>query len=199
MIRSIWLLLLLFSLLPLFSYEEEGIASWYGPNFQGKKTANGEIFDTEELTAAHKTLPFDTMVEVTNLSNGKSVILRINDRGPYVGDRLIDLSRKGAEAIGMLDSGTAPVQISTLDPSVKAIDFSKPVTFTIQIASFTDLINALNTKKELVKAGFNPRASLSNEGATRLFLSQIPASECYNMVKELESHGWKGLVIRQEK
>lgn len=90
---------------------EEGVASWYGPNFVGRPTANGEIFDPSELTAAHKFLPFDTRVLVTDLVSGRSVVVRINDRGPFVGDRIIDLSRAAADSIGMIGSGTARVRL----------------------------------------------------------------------------------------
>ena len=197
--KAFLLLILLTSLFSLIAYEEEGVASWYGPNFQGKKTANGEIFDTEELTAAHKTLPFDTMVRVTNLENGKTVTVRINDRGPYVGDRLIDLSRKGAESIGMISSGTAKVRLETLDPLVEAITYSGPLTFTIQVASFSDLVNALNMKRKLAAAGYSPTARLTNEGITRLLLADIAASECYGIIKDLENRGITGLVVKQDR
>lgn len=93
---------------------QSGIASWYGPGFNGRSTASGEIFDMQKLTAAHKTLPFGTRVKVTNLVNGKSVIVRINDRGPYVHGRVIDLSRAAASTIDLIASGTAPVQMHVL-------------------------------------------------------------------------------------
>lgn len=92
-------------------WREEGLASWYGPNFVGRPTANGEIFDTHQLTAAHKTLPFDTRVRVTNLANGRTVVVRVNDRGPFKPGRIIDLSRAGAEAIGLVASGVARVRV----------------------------------------------------------------------------------------
>ncbi len=89
----------------------QGMASWYGPKFAGRLTANGEIFNPSELTAAHKTLPFGTMVRVTNVTNNMSVIVRINDRGPFVKQRVIDLSRFAAEQIDMIGPGTAEVII----------------------------------------------------------------------------------------
>jgi rare lipoprotein A len=94
--------------------EELGIASWYGPGFAGRRTANGEIFDPSEMTAAHKELPFNSLVTVTNLDNGRSVVVRINDRGPFKPGRIIDLSRAGAEAIGMIGSGTAQVKVEVI-------------------------------------------------------------------------------------
>jgi rare lipoprotein A len=91
-----------------------GIASWYGPGFHGRQTANGERFNQNEMTAAHRSLPFGTKVRVTNSNNGRSVIVRINDRGPYVGNRLIDLSAAAAQAIGLQSSGVGPVNIEIL-------------------------------------------------------------------------------------
>ena len=92
----------------------DGIASWYGPDFHSKKTSNGEIYDMYDMTAAHKTLPMNTVVKVDNLDNGKSVIVRINDRGPFVRGRIIDLSNKAARDIEMVGKGTAKVNITVL-------------------------------------------------------------------------------------
>jgi rare lipoprotein A len=91
-----------------------GQASWYGPGFHGKKTASGEIFDQSRLTAAHKTLPLGTKAKVTNLENGNTVEVEINDRGPYVGQRVIDLSRAAANALGFVESGLTLVRIELL-------------------------------------------------------------------------------------
>ena len=93
---------------------EEGPASWYGGKFHGRPTASGEIYDMDDMTAAHKKLPFGTRVEVTNLDNGKSVEVTINDRGPYKRGRLIDLSKGAAKRIGMLVAGTARVSLKVL-------------------------------------------------------------------------------------
>ncbi len=89
----------------------QGNASFYSDTFQGKKTASGEIFDQQALTAAHKTLPFGTMVRVTNTRNGKKVTVRINDRGPFISGRVIDLSRAAAQQIDMITAGVAPVRV----------------------------------------------------------------------------------------
>jgi len=96
------------------TFRQQGKASWYGPGFAGKKTANGERFNPGAMTAAHRTLPFGTTVEVTNLSNDKSVVVRINDRGPFIGGRIIDLSRASAKKIGLIDSGVAMVEVKAL-------------------------------------------------------------------------------------
>ena len=95
-------------------YYYDGMASWYGPGFHGNRTANGEWFNQYDLTAAHRYLPFGTWVRVTNLNNGRSVVVRINDRGPFTGGRVIDLSTAAAEAIGMINSGVAPVSVEVL-------------------------------------------------------------------------------------
>jgi len=91
-----------------------GWASWYGPEFQGNRSANGEIFNQNALTAAHRTLPFGTQVRVTNMSNGRSVVVRINDRGPFIQGRIIDLSTAAARILGLLEAGVAPVRIDVL-------------------------------------------------------------------------------------
>lgn len=96
-------------------YDETGKASYYGSRHHGNRTASGERFNQNGLTAAHRQLPFGTRVKVTNLDNDKSVVVRINDRGPHARGRLIDLSRAAAEQIGMLRSGTAPVRVQSLD------------------------------------------------------------------------------------
>ncbi len=99
-----------------YNYKEIGIASWYGPGFHGKKTANGEIFNQNKISAAHRTLPMPSIVKVTNLDNGRVLErVRINDRGPFAGDRIIDLSKKAAEELGFLNSGIAKVKVEILE------------------------------------------------------------------------------------
>src|ERR1700742_3468946 len=93
-------------------YDETGIASWYGPTFYGKYTANGEMYDGNALTAAHRTLPLPVNVRVTNLENGKSIIVRVNDRGPYARGRIIDLSKRAAELLDVVQTGTARVRVT---------------------------------------------------------------------------------------
>ncbi len=104
-----------------YAYEEEGIASWYGPNFHGKLTANGEVYDQEDLSAAHRTLPLPSFVEVTNLENGRKLVLRVNDRGPYAHERILDVSRKGAELLGFEQKGTALVRVRILENPSRVI------------------------------------------------------------------------------
>ncbi len=109
-----------------YSYDNKGVASWYGPNFHGKKTANGEIYDQNELTAAHKTLPLPSIVRVTNLSNGRSLVVRVNDRGPYAHGRIIDMSKRSAELLGFRSKGLAKVRVQVLKiESMKVAEVAK--------------------------------------------------------------------------
>ena len=114
---------------PVTKHALNGTASWYGPGFHGKKTASGKIYDQHKLTAAHKTLPLGTKARVTNLENGSTVDVEINDRGPFIEGRIIDLSRAAAGALGFVESGLAPVQvelIADLTQSAKAETDSNP-------------------------------------------------------------------------
>jgi len=104
-----------------YRYDETGIASWYGAQFHGRKTANGEIYDMNALTAAHRTLPIPSYLRVTNLENGRSLILRVNDRGPYAKGRIIDISRRGAQLLGFQKQGTAKVRVQILADKSRAL------------------------------------------------------------------------------
>lgn len=108
------------------TYDQVGTASWYGPGFHGGYTANGERYDQDAMTAAHKTLPLPSIVRVTNLSNGKTAIVRVNDRGPFVGDRIIDLSRGAARELGIFKQGTANVRVQYLDAETRQYVSSMP-------------------------------------------------------------------------
>lgn len=109
-------------------YDETGIASWYGTDFHGKTTANGEIYDMNALTAAHKTLPLPSIVRVANLENGRSVTLRVNDRGPFVHRRIIDVSRRASQLLGFHKQGIAKVRVSVLQSGGKRFIADKPKT-----------------------------------------------------------------------
>ena len=102
--------------LPAAAQPQRGLASWYGPYYHGRTTASGEIFNQEAPTAAHRTLPFGTYVRVVNTSNGRSTVVRINDRGPFIGGRVIDLSKGAARKVGALDPGVVPVELQVLPP-----------------------------------------------------------------------------------
>jgi len=104
-----------------YAYEETGIATWYGAAFHGKKTANGETYDMNALTAAHRTLPMPSFVRVTNLGNGRSIVLKVNDRGPFAKGRIIDISRRGAQLLGFQEQGTAKVRVQIMADRSQAI------------------------------------------------------------------------------
>lgn len=125
-------------------YTEQGIASWYGAPFDGRRTSDGEIYDMHDLTAAHRTLPFNSIVRVTNLINGKQVNVRINDRGPFVANRVIDLSYSAARAIGMLGPGTADVRLDVIGGPDPSAGF-----FGVQVGAFEQKENADRLQKEL--------------------------------------------------
>jgi rare lipoprotein A (peptidoglycan hydrolase) len=116
-------------------FKQRGKASWYGPGFAGRKTANGERFNPNQLTAAHKKLPFNTTLRVTNLDNGKSVIVRINDRGPFVGSRIIDLSKAAAKKIGLIATGTGMVEIETISPGKPDLKIAKKTQESLPVAT----------------------------------------------------------------
>jgi rare lipoprotein A len=127
---------------------QTGLASWYGPDFHGKPTSNKEIYNMYDLTAAHNTLPFGTQVMVTNLDTGKTVVVRINDRGPFVGNRIIDLSFAAARILGMVGPGTAPVKIEVL----KGFILPPPIrAYSVQVGAFISKNNALGLQRELQK------------------------------------------------
>ena len=107
-------------------YDQVGIASWYGPQFHGRYTANGEKFDMNKLTAAHRTLPMPSYVRVTNLQNGRSLVLRVNDRGPFAKNRIIDVSRRAAQLLGFERSGTARVRVQAVDSKADAPETLPP-------------------------------------------------------------------------
>lgn len=131
-------------------YSETGIASWYGPTFHGQATASGETFDQEAMTAAHPTLPIPSLVQVTNLENGREIIVRVNDRGPFVGERLIDLSRRSAEVLGFEQAGQARVHVRYLGPAPRRVDAAAGAT--VQTPAATSAVTAANGPTSLLPA-----------------------------------------------
>ncbi len=135
-------------------YWERGVASWYGPGFHKVRTSMGEPYDMYGMTAAHKTLPLPAYVQVTNLQNGRSVVVRVNDRGPFVGNRIIDLSYTAAAKLDMLHNGTAMVEIRTIDPATTPASSTadaaapSPALF-VQAGAFSDPANAQRMAEKL--------------------------------------------------
>jgi len=141
-------------------FRQRGIASWYGKDFHGRRTANGEIYNMYAMTAAHKTLPLGTYVKVRNLRNGKTVVVRVNDRGPFIRGRVIDLSYTSAQKIGLVGPGTAPVEVVALGTPKKMVAKGKKKQtyvlgnyytgkFSIQVGAYMDKSNALRIKDKL--------------------------------------------------
>ncbi len=142
-------------------FVEEGLASWYGKDFHGKKTSNGEVYNMHARTAAHKTLPLGVSVKVTNLRNGRQTIARVNDRGPFVKGRIIDLSYTLAKELEVVGPGTAPVRVEALGyartDSAGRITYREPASYTIgsysvQVGAFTVAANARGLAAELKRA-----------------------------------------------
>jgi rare lipoprotein A len=146
---------------------ETGVASWYGEPFHGRRTASGETYDMESMTAAHQTLPFGTVVRVENRDNGRTVEVRINDRGPFVGRRILDLSRAAARRLGMLGPGTARVRVTV----VQAVE--NPGTppwecIELQVGAFRDPELAATARRRVREAGYSARSEVGPGGLLRV-------------------------------
>ena len=144
-------------------YQERGVASWYGKKFHGKPTSSGERYDMHKMTAAHKTLPLPTDVRVTNLRNGRSVTVRVNDRGPFIDNRIIDMSYAAAKELDMVRDGTTLVEVVALTAGSKkpsrslqaGTTHSVPPRLYLQVGAFSDRMNAERLKLKLVGGGVN--------------------------------------------
>ncbi|HTP59525.1 MAG TPA: septal ring lytic transglycosylase RlpA family protein [Spirochaetia bacterium] len=191
--KGIIALIVLTILSPVFASAESGLASWYGGKFHGRMTSSGEVFNTNKLTAAHKTLPFGTIVKVTNLDNGKSVQVKINDRGPFVNGRIIDLSRAAAIQIGMIDSGVAHV-------SLQIVEFvSTSDLYAIQVGAFGQEQNAEKTAAFLESSGFTVTTEKSPLGITRVFVRALQAQDLLETQKKLVKLGFTSYLVRKER
>ena len=149
---------------PVPGWSEEGIASWYGDPYHGRKAANGEIFDMEQMTAAHRTLPFGAMVQVTNQTNGKNVEVRITDRGPFIDGRIIDVSRAAARTIDLIRPGTAAVRIEVRS---YALSPRPNGAFAVQVGGYTDKRQAdrlaARLRKHFTPVEMMPRAGFGSQ------------------------------------
>ena len=166
-------------------YDETGIASWYGPTFYGKYTANGEVYDGNALTAAHRTLPRPVNVRVTNLETGKSIIVRVNDRGPYARGRIIDLSRRAAELLGVVQNGTARVRVTYLARADMAGGGPPPPETPPEIASA--LPAAPTAKVDRRQLGLVPGAAVAPPA--RQFAMPAPTAEAPIQMASTEPTG----------
>jgi rare lipoprotein A len=176
---------------------QKGIASWYGPDFHGKLTSNQEIYNMHALTAAHKTLPFGAYVRVKNLNNGKSVVVRINDRGPFVKGRIIDLSYAAAKKLGLDITGVAPVKVKVLKQYSPKKSSQK---FSIQVGSFSSKKNAKILKKKLQKNYRNVYISKLRAPSNTYYRVRIKArsvKSAEKIAKKLMKQGYKTNVLEE--
>jgi len=187
-----------------YGYVENGVASWYGPQFHGKKTSNGETYDMYGMTAAHKILPMNTRVLVKNLDCGKEMVLRINDRGPFVNDRVIDLSFAAAKSLGVDGPGTARVQVVALGEAERTLaggqeqqrfvpyqNFNEGEFF-VQLGAFTSKENADRLKGVLIKGGNQAVSQIYDRGdGNRYYRVQVWAGRTLDEAKRAEQ-GWEG-------
>ncbi|MBI5183489.1 MAG: septal ring lytic transglycosylase RlpA family protein [Nitrospinae bacterium] len=159
-------------------FVQDGIASWYGKDFHGRKTSNGEIYDMYGMTAAHNILPFNTYVKVINLENGRTTNVRINDRGPFIKDRIIDLTYTAAKEIGIVDKGTAKVKIEALGlirhNTKGEVEYIQPESYTkgrfsVQIGAFKERDNANKLRERLLRSNKNSNISVFNNGDDEIF------------------------------
>ena len=195
--RALVLLVILSSALkPLNS--ETGIASWYGHPYHGRHTANGEIYDMNQLTAAHPTLPFGAHVRVVNLQNQETVEVRVNDRGPFVEGRIIDLSHAAAEAIQMVNAGLAQVRLEVLDEP----DSPAAAQFAVQVGAFQDRANADRCVERMRGRYGAARLSL-REGDPALWRVLVGAESSEDAARTLAARirtesGERGFIARLE-
>lgn len=169
-------------------YVEEGIASWYGVPFNGRRTSDGEIYDMHQFTGAHRTLPFGAIVRVTNLLNGRQTEVRINDRGPFVANRIIDLSLAAAQAIGLVGTGTAPVRIEIVSGPDLHVGF-----FGVQVGAFLVQDNAERLRTQL-EARYSPvRVVLFDSPGGRFYRVRVgrltSESAANQLAEELRADG----------
>ncbi len=176
---------------------EEGMASWYGPGFHGKTTSNKEIYDMYDMTAAHRTLPFGTHLIVTNLNHGRSVRVRINDRGPFVKNRVIDLSYAAAYQLDMLGPGVVPVRLEVIpdlspDPSQQK--------FCVQVGSFSEKSNASALKNKLKQnhpSAYISRCSTSRQTFYRVRIKADNRDRAIDLARRLQGEGYRVLILEE--
>lgn len=206
------------SLSALSLYKNDVTASFYAEKFHGKRTSNGEIFNMNDLTCAHKSLPFNTILKVTNLSNGKSVQVRVNDRGPFVAGREIDLSKAAAKKIGMITSGTAKVKIQIvkmgkndklsqqtaksatkimekIEPK-KQVQINSNKMYEIQIGSYSVKDNATKVGQKIKKAGIKNVVLRKSKTNYQVVIKDVPGSKINEIKKSLAKIGFTEILIK---
>ena len=179
-------------------WTQKGIASWYGPKFHGRRTANGEVYDMNAVSAAHKSLPFETHVRVDNLDNGQSMVVRINDRGPFIKGRIIDLSLGAARQIDMVQAGVAEVRLTVVQSPAQDLmesDFSSNG-YRIQVGAFQDKANAEALKDRLDEL-YNGVEITSDGRWHRVQIADVRTSkEAQQLLDDLRRDGHDAIVLR---
>jgi rare lipoprotein A len=177
---------------------QTGLASWYGPDFHGQTTSSKEVYDMYDLTAAHKSLPFGTYVVVTNMDNGKSVTVRINDRGPFIEGRIIDLSYAAAKALDMLGPGVVPVKIEILEEYSPKRSSQK---FSVQVGAFVQKKNASGLKDELKKTYKNvyiSRFQTTHQTYYRVRIRAETMDAAKDIARRLTNEGYPAIVLEEQ-
>jgi rare lipoprotein A len=189
-----------------YGYVEKGIASWYGPQFHGRKTANGEIFDMNTVSAAHRTLPLPSVVQVTNLKNGRSLKIRVNDRGPFAKSRIIDLSRRAAQLLGYERSGTARVRVeivadesrrmaSLAQKNVKSLPFQAPAK--VKIASLSGNVDGSGVNKQIKQLPNISTRELKKSGPENL-VRVAPVSGSKKIYVQAGAFVYRDLAVKMQ-
>lgn len=174
-------------------YSETGTASWYGEPYHRRRAANGEVYDMNQLTAAHKRLPFGTWVRVDNLTNAKKTQVRITDRGPFVGDRIIDLSRKAAEEIAMIGPGTAKVKLTVIPPPAAAGRSD----YAVQVIAVRQEERARAVEQELARKGI-AASTYEREGTYRVVAVGGNEEAAKKLAEKIRALGHRPLVLKME-
>jgi len=182
-------------------YRETGIASWYGEDFHGRKTANGEVYNMHAMTAAHRTLPFNIRVRVTNLDNGQKTEVRVNDRGPFIPGRIIDLSRSGAKELGMLSPGTARVLVEATGFYPGAAQAMEG-TYAIQVGAFLEKENAYRFREELARRHPKVQVVLYETHTKRFYRVRLGAfrteDQARRYYENLRKENLIGFIVRED-
>jgi rare lipoprotein A len=184
--------------LPPSETMQTGLASWYGPDFHGKTTSSKEVYDMNDLTAAHRSLPFGTYVMVTNLDNRKSIIVRINDRGPFIEGRIIDLSYAAAKTLDMVGPGVVPVRIEVLEEYSPKISSQK---FSVQIGAFVQKKNATALRDELQKKHKNVYITPFRTTHQTYYRVRIKAKNwdsAKEIARRLAGEGYPAIVLEEQ-
>jgi len=177
------------------NYSIEGTASWYGPGFHGKYTSNGELYNQEDISAAHKNLPLPSYLRVTNLDNGRRLIVRVNDRGPFHGDRILDLSHGAASRLGIIDAGTAHVHVELVKPprpSNAEQLIAQHESRTIQLLATNDARKAKQVASDIEHRYGVPSRVVAMNQMYKLHLGPLAKSQAEQLLSKLRGSGFNG-------